>query len=98
MKNYLLLLFFCSLSLISKSQVVTGVYKGKMVSDSLKYSVDFELTLKEKNGELYGYCQRLCLVDDVLYYNLVKLKARIKDSVLIVVDEKSVCNNFEERR
>jgi hypothetical protein len=98
MKNYLLLLFFCSLSLFSKSQVVTGVYKGKMVSDSLKYSVDFELTLKEKNGELYGYCQRLFLIDDVLYYNLVKVKARIKDSVLIVEDEKSVSNNFEEKR
>ncbi|QNA44643.1 hypothetical protein [Lacibacter sediminis] len=98
MKNYLLLLFFCSLSLLGKSQVVTGVYKGKMVSDSLKYSVDFELTLKEKNGELYGYCQRLFLIDDVLYYNLVKVKARIKDSVLIVEDEKSVSNNFEEKR
>ncbi|HLO38854.1 MAG TPA: hypothetical protein VK173_10190 [Lacibacter sp.] len=97
MKNYLLLLFFCSLSLFSKSQVVTGVYKGKMVSDSLKYSVDFELTLKEKNGELYGYCQRLFLIEDVLYYNLVKVKARIKDSVLIVEDEKSVSNNFEQK-
>ncbi|MEJ8841857.1 hypothetical protein WG954_05630 [Lacibacter sp. H375] len=97
MKNYLLLLFFCSLSFFSKSQVVTGVYKGKMVSDSLKYSVDFELTLKEKNGELYGYCQRLFLIEDVLYYNLVKVKARIKDSVLIVEDEKSVSNNFEQK-
>jgi hypothetical protein len=97
MKNYLLPLFFCSISLFSNSQVVTGVYKGKMVSDSLKYSVDFELTLKEKNGELYGYCQRLFLIDDVLYYNLVKVKARIKDSVLIVEDEKSVSNNFEQK-
>jgi hypothetical protein len=97
MKNFLLLLFFCFLSFLSKSQVVTGVYKGKMVSDSLKYSVDFELTLKEKNGELYGYCQRLFLIDDVLYYNLVKVKARIKDSVLIVEDEKSVSNNFEQK-
>ncbi len=97
MKNFLLLLFFCSLSFLGKSQVVTGVYKGKMVSDSLKYSVDFELTLKEKNGELYGYCQRLFLIDDVLYYNLVKVKARIKDDVLIVEDEKSVSNNFEQK-
>lgn len=97
MKNFLLLVFFCSLSIFGKSQVVTGVYKGKMVSDSLKYSVDFELTLKEKNGELYGYCQRLFLIDDVLYYNLVKVKARIKDSVLIVEDEKSVSNNFEQK-
>jgi hypothetical protein len=97
MKNFLLLLILSSFSFIGKSQVVTGVYKGKMVSDSLKYSVDFELTLKEKNGELYGYCQRLFLIDNVLYYNLVKVKARIKDSVLIVEDEKSVSNNFEQK-
>jgi hypothetical protein len=98
MKNFLLLLLFSLLSFVATSQVVTGVYKGKMVSDSLSYAVDFELTLKEKNGELYGYCQRLFLVNDVLYYNLVKVKARIKDSVLIVEDEKSVSNNFEEKR
>lgn len=97
MKNFLLLLILSTISLLGKSQVLTGVYKGKMVSDSLKYSVDFELTLKEKNGELYGYCQRLFLIDDVLYYNLVKVKARIKDSVLIVEDEKSVSNNFEQK-
>ena len=97
MKNFLLLFLLCSISLLSKSQVITGVYKGKMVSDSLKYTVDFELTLKEKNGELIGYCQRLFLIDDVLYYNLVKVKARIKDSVLIVEDEKSVSNNFKEK-
>lgn len=98
MKNYLLLLTLVLLAFVTKAQVVTGVYKGKMVSDSLKYSVDFELTLKEKNGQLYGYCQRLFLIEDVLYYNLVKVKARIKDGVLIVEDEKSVSNNFEEKR
>ncbi len=98
MKNFLLLTLFSFFLLIAKSQVVTGVYKGKMVSDSLSYAVDFELTLKEKNGQLYGYCQRLFLINDVLYYNLVKVKARIKDDILIVEDEKSVSNNFEEKR
>lgn len=98
MKNFLILLSLILISFASQGQVVTGVYKGKMVSDSLKYTVDFELTLKEKNGQLYGYCQRLFLIEDVLYYNLVKVKARIKDDVLIVEDEKSVSNNFEEKR
>ncbi|MFY7840142.1 MAG: hypothetical protein ACOVP7_07690 [Lacibacter sp.] len=98
MKNFLLLLTLLFGALFAQAQVVTGVYKGKMVSDSLKYAVDFELSLKEKNGELYGYCQRLFLIEDVLYYNLVKVKARVKDGVLIVEDEKSVSNNFEEKR
>ncbi len=96
MKNFLLFSFFLFLSVTASSQVVTGVYKGQMQSDSLKTPVDFELTLKEKNGKLYGYCHRLFIVNDVLFYNLVKVNGRIKDSVLIVEDEKSVSNNFEQ--
>ncbi len=96
MKNFLLLSFFLLLCISSFSQVVTGVYRGQMQSDSLKTPVDFELTLKEKNGKLYGYCHRLFIVNDVLFYNLVKVNGRIKDSVLIIEDEKSVSNNFEE--
>ncbi|NCU03626.1 MAG: hypothetical protein GXC73_06515 [Chitinophagaceae bacterium] len=97
MKNLLLSFFFVSLVFSGFSQVVTGVYKGKMEVDSPKYTVDFELTLKEKNGKLVGYCQRLFIVEDILYYNLVKVTARIADSVLIVEDDKSVSNNFKEK-
>lgn len=98
MKNILLLFFICVLSLNTSSQVVTGVYKGKMEVDSPKYTVDFELTLKEKDGKLYGYCHRLFIVNDFLFYNLVKVTARIADSILIIEDVKSVSNNFEESR
>lgn len=97
MKNFLLLILLLLAVFTAKTQVVTGVYKGKMEVDSPKYTVDFELTLKEKDGKLVGYCQRLFIVEDVLYYNLVKVTARIADSVLIVEDEKSVSNNFKEK-
>jgi hypothetical protein len=97
MKN-VFLLFICFLFVFTASaQVVTGVYRGKMEVDSPKYTIDFELTLKEKNGKLMGYCHRLFIVEDVLYYNLVKVTARVADSVLIVEDEKSVSNNFKEK-
>jgi len=97
MKNYFLFFLLLILSLNTSAQVVTGVYKGKMEVDSPRYTVDFELTLKEKDGKLYGYCHRLFIVDDILYYNLVKVNARIVDSVLVVEDEKSVSNNFKEK-
>ena len=97
MKNYLLILSLLLGIYSANSQVVTGVYRGKMEVDSPKYTVDFELTLKEKDGKLVGYCQRLFIVEDVLYYNLVKVTARIADSVLIVEDDKSVSNNFKEK-
>lgn len=97
MKNYLVILFLLLGIYSANSQVVTGVYRGKMEVDSPKYTVDFELTLKEKDGKLVGYCQRLFIVEDILYYNLVKVTARIADSVLIVEDDKSVSNNFKEK-
>ena len=97
MKNFLLLTLLSLFLFTAKSQVVTGVYIGKMEVDSPKYTIDFELTLKEKNGKLMGYCHRLFIVEDVLYYNLVKVTARVADSVLIVEDEKSVSNNFKEK-
>ncbi len=80
---------------VSKAQVVTGVYTGYMQVDSPKNTINFELTLKEKKGKLYGYCYRLFTVEDTLYYNLVKVSARISNDVLIVEDEGSVSNNFE---
>lgn len=97
MKNYFFVLFLFLFVSTVKSQVVTGVYTGKMQVDSPKYTIDFELTLKEKDGKLVGYCQRIFIVDDVLYYNLLKVTARISDSVLILEDEKSVSNNFKEK-
>jgi hypothetical protein len=97
MKNYFLFFLLLFLSFNTSAQVVTGVYKGKMEVDSPRYTVDFELTLKEKDGKLYGYCHRLFIVDDILYYNLVKVNARVADSVLIIEDEKSVSNNFKEK-
>lgn len=97
MKNLLLVLLLLVAAFAAKTQVVTGVYKGKMEVDSPKYSIDFELTLKEKSGKLIGYCQRLFIVEDVLYYNLVRVTARIEDSVLIVEDDKPVSNNFKEK-
>jgi hypothetical protein len=66
-----------------------------MEIDSPKNTIHFEITLKEKQGKLYGYCYRLFFVNDTLYYNLVKVNARIVDSVLIIDDEKSVSNNFK---
>ena len=96
MKRFLLLpAFFLLLAAATRSQVVTGVYKGVMQVDSPRNTINFELTLKEKKGKLFGYCYRLFIVGDTLYYNVVQVNARIAKDVLIVEDERSVSNNFE---
>ena len=87
-----------SLGSFCQAQVVTGVYRGQMEVDTPRYTVNFELTLKEKKGKLYGYCYRLFFLGDTVYYNLVKVNARIAKDVLIVEDERSVSNNFDETR
>ena len=94
-KNIFLTLILFSFILTTSAQKVTGVYKGYMEVDSPKNTINFELTLKEKKGKLYGYCYRLFVLRDTLYYNLLKVNARINGDVLIVEDEYSVSNNFE---
>lgn len=100
MKKILLLIaFFTAIGYTPASaQVVTGVYRGKMQVDSPRYDVNFELTLKERNGKLMGYCYRLFIFGDTLYYNLVRVSARIVKDMLVVEDEQSVSNNFVETR
>jgi hypothetical protein len=92
------LLSFVSLMILihtSQSQNVAGVYKGTMEVDSPKNTINFELTLKQKKGKIYGYCYRLFIMGDTVYYNLVKVSGRISGNQLIVDDERSVSNNFE---
>jgi hypothetical protein len=79
----------------SSAQNVAGVYKGTMEVDSPKNTINFELTLKEKKGKIYGYCYRLFIIGDTVYYNLVKVSGRISGKQLIVDDERSVSNNFD---
>jgi hypothetical protein len=92
-----ILYFLCSFFLAhtSNAQTVSGVYKGIMEIDSPKNTINFELTLKEKKGKISGYCYRLFVIGDTLYYNLLKVSGKISDSILIVEDERSVSNNFE---
>jgi hypothetical protein len=95
MIRFLFVAFLYAMSFSATAQNVKGMWKGKMEIDSPKNTIHFEITLKEKQGKLYGYCYRLFFVNDTLYYNLVKVNARIVDSVLIIDDEKSVSNNFK---
>jgi hypothetical protein len=66
-----------------------------MEVDSPKNTINFELTLKEKKGKITGYCYRLFIIGDTVYYNLLKVTGRVSDKILIVEDERSVSNNFE---
>jgi hypothetical protein len=91
-------LFILTLSLLfnqTGAQVVTGVYRGNMEVDSPKNTISFELVLKEKKGKISGYCYRLFIKGDTVYYNLLKVSGRMSDKILIVEDERSVSNNFE---
>ena len=91
-------LFIVTLSLLfnqTGAQVVTGVYRGNMEVDSPKNTINFELILKERKGKITGYCYRLFIKGDTVYYNLLKVSGRVSNKILIVEDERSVSNNFE---
>lgn len=96
MKQIFLLMLTLSLMVINgNAQIVTGVYRGNMEVDSPKNTINFELTLKERKGKITGYCYRLFIIGDTVYYNLLKVSGRVSDKILIVEDERSVSNNFE---
>jgi len=97
MKNLFLAFITFLFAFQLQAQNVTGSWKGTMVQDSPRRSINFELAIKEKDGKLFGYCYRLFIVNDSLIYNTVKIEARITDSVLIIEDEQSVSKNFEEK-
>jgi hypothetical protein len=89
--SFFLFLFFNA----AQSQVLSGIYRGVMEVDTPKNTINFELSLKQKKDKITGYCYRLFVQGDTVFYNLVKVSARIKDSLLLVEDERSVSNNFE---
>jgi len=93
--TFLTVLFIAFFSMGARAQSLAGVYKGFMEVDSPKNTINFEITLKEKKGKLYGYCYRLFVLGDTLYYNLLKVNGRVNNGMLIVEDEYSVSNNFE---
>ena len=95
MKTIFSICCFCLLFNTAKTQIVSGVYRGVMEVDTPKNTISFELSLKQKKDKITGYCYRLFVQGDTVFYNLVKVSARIKDSILIVEDERSVSNNFE---
>jgi hypothetical protein len=94
MKHLFLLLIAITSLVQTQAQKLSGVYKGIMEVDSPKNTINFELTLQEKNGKLSGFCHRQFLVGDTLLYNLVKVSAKIKNNLLVVEDDYSVSNNF----
>jgi len=95
MKNVLIFILLTIVGHTLSAQKVAGVYTGTMEVDSPKNTINFELTLKQKKGKIYGYCYRLFIIGDTVYYNLVKVSGRISGKQLIVDDERSVSNNFE---
>jgi hypothetical protein len=92
---FFLLIAFTCIANFTDAQIVAGVYRGNMEVDSPKNTINFELTLQEKKGKISGYCYRLFIKGDTVYYNLLKVAGRISDNILIVEDVRSVSNNFE---
>ncbi len=96
-KPILFLILLFSLQTVFAQTDFTGTWKGIMIQDSPKRSIDFEIVLEEKEGKVIGYLYRLFIVNDTLIYNTVRVQARVVNNTLVVEDEKSVSKNFEEK-
>ncbi len=93
MKNLLLLTLLLS-CLAGRSQVISGIYLGKLSDDSLRKKQSFELALNEYRGKIYGYSYASFEKNDTFYYSIREIRARREGNQLIVEDDKMIVNNF----
>lgn len=95
MKN-LFLLAFTLCCLAGRSQVISGIYLGKLTDDSLRKKQSFELALNEYRGKIYGYSYASFVKNDTFYYAIREIRARREGNQLIVEDDKMIANNFPQ--
>lgn len=95
MKNLILLTVLFT-SFTASSQIVSGVYIGKLQNDSLKMVQTYELALSEYRGKIMGYAYTTFVMNDTFYYSIKKVKVTRTEKQLIVEDDKMLVNNFPQ--
>lgn len=95
MKN-LIIAFTLLLSFKSQSQVVSGLYSGKLVNDSTHKVQNYEIGLSQYRDKITGYSYTTFVVNDTFYYSIKRVKATLEGNQLVIQDDKMIANNFPE--
>jgi hypothetical protein len=76
---------------------ISGIWYGELENDSTHKKQSFEIGLSEYKGKITGFTYTTFISNDTFYFSVKRIKAERKDSVLVVVDDEMLYNNFPER-
>lgn len=85
------LLLACSL--LTKAQVVSGLYAGTLVNDSTRKEQRYELALSEYRGKITGYAYTTFVVNDTFYYSIKRVKGFRTSTEILIEDERMIAHN-----
>ena len=90
---YIMVVLCCPLT--SLCQDITGLWKGTLVNDDTKQSLQYEVLISKEKGKYTGYSHTWVVIDDKKYYGVKKINIRIaKDGKVVIQDAELVDNNY----
>jgi hypothetical protein len=90
---YLMVALFCPM--FAFCQDITGLWKGTMVNDSTKQSLEYGIVISKKNGKYTGFSHTWFVVNDKKYYGIKKINVRVaKDGKIVMQDAKLIEENY----
>ncbi len=90
---YIMATLFCPM--IVFCQDITGLWKGTMINDSTKQSLQYEVVISKDNGKYTGFSQTWFLINEKKYYGVKKINVRVaKDGKIIMQDAAMIDNNY----
>ena len=76
---------------------LSGIWYGELENDSTHRKQSFEIGLSEYRGKITGFTYTTFISNDTFYFSVKRIKAERRDSVLVVVDDEMLYNNFPDR-
>lgn len=91
--SYLLIAIACPL--LSKSQDITGLWKGHITNDTTREQLVYEVLISKEKGRYNGYSHTWFKIGDQQYYGVKKLKIHIaRDKKIIIQDWELLEHNY----
>ncbi len=95
MKPFIFILVVLCCPIFAFCQDITGLWKGSMLNDSTKQSLEYEIVITKEKGKYSAFSYTWFLINDSKYYGIKKLTVRVaKDGKIVLQDAKLVENNY----
>jgi hypothetical protein len=80
----------------ASSQDISGVWTGYIYNDTTHQNIHYELAINEPDGKSGGYSHTTFVVDSIKNIGVKKVKIKMKNDEIYIVDDKFIYNNYSE--